>query len=145
MRVERQLRTGILSMTPAPQTVPLQTVLLVEDSPDIRLIVKAALERVGGLKVRACESGAEALAAVAEFKPQLILLDVMMPDMDGPGVLARLREHPDTAAIPVVFLTALAAPSEIQRLRALGAVDVLTKPFNPMTLHEKVKAVWARV
>jgi len=121
----------------------LQTVLLVEDEPDIRTIVKAALEMVGGLKVRACESGAEALAAVAESRPQLVLLDVMMPDMDGPGVLSRLRGNPDTAAIPVVFLTAKATPSEIQRLRALGAADVLTKPFDPMTLHEKVKAVWA--
>src|SRR6476660_364536 len=111
----------------------LRTILVVEDEPDIRTIVKAALEMVGGMKVRACESGAEALAAVAEFKPQMVLLDVMMPDMDGPGVLARLRENPGTAAIPVVFLTAKAAPSEIQRLRALGAADVLTKPFDPMT------------
>ena len=120
----------------------LQTVLLVEDNLDIRTIAKAALEMVGGLKVRACESGAEALAAIAEFKPQLVLLDVMMPDMDGPGVLKELRGRPDTAAIPVVFLTAKAGASEIQRLRSLGALEVLTKPFDPMTLHEKVKAAW---
>jgi CheY-like chemotaxis protein len=121
----------------------LRRVLVVEDNADIRTIVKAALEMVGGLEVRACESGAAALDAIPEFAPQLLLLDVMMPDLDGPGVLGRLRERPATAALPVVFLTAKAAPTEIQRLRALGALDVLTKPFNPMTLHEQVKAIWA--
>lgn len=120
----------------------LQTVLLVEDNADIRMIAKTALEMVGGLKVRACESGAEALAALAEFRPQLVLLDVMMPDMDGPGVLKELRRRPDTAAVPIVFLTAKAGASELQRLRSLGALEVLTKPFDPMTLHEKVKAAW---
>lgn len=120
----------------------LRKVMVVEDNADIRTIVKAALEMVGGLEVRACESGAEALDAIDEFGPQLLLLDVMMPDLDGPGVLARLRERPQTAAMPVVFLTAKAAPSEIQRLRDLGARDVLTKPFDPMTLHEQVKAIW---
>ena len=125
--------------------VALETILLVEDSQDIRTIVKAALEMMGGLKVRACESGAEALAALAESRPQLVLLDVMMPDMDGPGVLARIRERSDTAAIPVIFLTAKSGASEIQRLRSLGALDVLTKPFDPMTLHEKVKAAWDRM
>jgi CheY-like chemotaxis protein len=121
---------------------PLQKVMVVEDNADIRTIVKAALEMVGGLEVQACESAREALDAVAEFGPQLLLLDVMMPDMDGPGLLACLRERSDTAQVPVVFLTAKAAPAEIQRLRALGALDVLTKPFDPMTLHEQVKAIW---
>jgi len=123
-------------------TRALRTILLVEDNHDIRTIVKAALESVGGFEVRACESGAEALAAVAGFAPQLILLDVMMPDLDGPGVLVRLRERPDTKGIPVVFLTAKATKDEVERLRALGAADVLTKPFDPMTLHERVKAAW---
>jgi CheY-like chemotaxis protein len=116
--------------------------MVVEDNADIRTIVKAALEMVGGLEVRACESGSEALEAIAEFGPQLLLLDVMMPDVDGPGVLARLRERPDSAALPVVFLTAKAAPAEVSRLRQLGAFGVLTKPFDPMTLHEQVKAIW---
>jgi CheY-like chemotaxis protein len=124
-------------------TAALRRILLVEDNADIRTIVKAALETVGGYEVHACESGTEALAAVAGFAPQLILLDVMMPDLDGPGVLARLRERPECAAIPVVFLTAKATKDEVQRLRALGAADVLTKPFDPMTLHEKVMASWA--
>lgn len=116
--------------------------MVVEDNADIRIIVKAALEMVGGLDVRACASGQEALDTVGEFAPQLLLLDVMMPDLDGPGLLACLRERTDTAALPVVFLTAKAAPVEVLRLRALGALDVLTKPFDPMTLHERVKAIW---
>jgi len=121
----------------------LRKVLVVEDNHDIRTIVKAALEMVGGLEVRACASGTEALEALAGFGPQLILLDVMMPDMDGPGVLRRLRERPDGAELPVIFLTAKTAAAEIQRLRALGALDVLTKPFDPITLHDQVKAIWA--
>lgn len=114
-----------------------------EDNHDIRTIVKSALEMVGALEVCACESGAEALEALADFGPQLVLLDVMMPDLDGPGVLSRLRERPDTAGIPVIFLTAKTARTEVERLRALGALGVLTKPFDPMTLHEKVEAIWA--
>jgi CheY-like chemotaxis protein len=121
----------------------LRKVMLVEDNADIRTIVRAALEMVGGLEVRAFESGAEALDAIAEFDPQLVLLDVMMPDLDGPGVLGQLRERPATAALPVVFLTAKSVHSEIERLKALGALGVLTKPFDPMTLHQQVKALWA--
>jgi CheY-like chemotaxis protein len=120
----------------------LRRVLVVEDNLDIRTIVKAALEMVGGLEVRACESGTEALDAVVEFAPQLVLLDVMMPDMDGPGVLVRLREQPETAALPVVFLTAKTATAEIERLCGLGALGVLTKPFDPMTLHQDVQTLW---
>ena len=123
-------------------TAPLQKILVVEDDDDIRTILKVALEKIGGFTVRACRSGAEGLAAVTEFAPQLVLLDVMMPGMDGPTVFSGLRGRPDTATLPVIFLTARAAPSDIARLRALGALDVLTKPFDPMTLHEQVKAAW---
>jgi len=120
----------------------LKTVLLVEDNADIRTIAKTALELMGGLQVRACESGPEALAAVADLKPQLVILDVMMPDMDGPGVLSELRKRPETREVPVIFLTAKAGTAEVQRLLTLGALEVLTKPFDPMTLHQKVKAAW---
>lgn len=125
-------------------TEPLAKVLVVEDNPDIRAVTKAALEMMGGMEVRACASGAEALAAMDAFRPQLALLDVMMPDLDGPGVLHRLREHAATRDLPVVFLTAKSGSAEVQRLRELGALDVVTKPFDPMTLHEKLRAIWAR-
>ncbi len=120
----------------------LRKVLLVEDNPDIRTIVRLALAKLGGLDVRTCASGAEALDALPEIAPQLILLDVMMPDMDGPTVLKRLRERPDAAEIMVVFLTARTTPLEIETLCALGAVDVIAKPFDPLTLHATVKRIW---
>ena len=122
----------------------LKKILLVEDDPDIRVIVKSALEMMGGFEVRACSSGAEALSAVEELAPQLALLDVMMPELDGPGVLARLRELPATVTLPVIFLTAKASPQESERLRALGAVGVLSKPFDPLNLHEQIRAIWEK-
>ena len=120
----------------------LERVLLVEDDRNVRRVAQLALEMVGGLKVCACESGAEALEAVAGFQQQLVLLDVMMPDMDGPTVLKRLRERPDTASIPVVFLTAKVQNEELQQLRALGALDVINKPFDAMTLAKSVNSIW---
>ena len=120
----------------------LERVLLVDDDRNVRRVTQLALEMVGGMKVRACESGAEAVAAAVEFRPQLVLLDVMMPDMDGPAVLSRLREQPDMSAVPVVFLTARAQGEEIRQLRALGALDVICKPFDPMTLAQTVKSIW---
>ena len=120
----------------------LERVLLVEDDRNVRRVAQLALEMVGGLKVCACESGAEALEAVAEFQPQLVLLDVMMPDMDGPTVLRRLRERPETASIPIVFLTAKVQNEELRQLRALGALDVISKPFDAMTLANSVKSIW---
>ncbi len=122
----------------------LERVMLVEDDQDIRAVATMALEMVGGFKVRACESGAEAIEAVAGFSPQLVLLDVMMPGMSGPEVLRALRERADTAAIPIVFLTAKVQEAEIEQLRALGALDVIAKPFDAMTLSASVTALWEK-
>lgn len=124
-------------------TQNLEKVMLVEDDNDIRTVAGMALEMVGGLKIQACESGAEALEKVAAFAPQLVLLDVMMPGMNGPEVLQALRQRADTAAIPVIFLTAKVQEEEVAKLRALGALDVIAKPFDPMTLADTVKALWA--
>ena len=121
----------------------LKKIMLVEDDTDIRTVASMALEMVGGLEVRAFASGEEALAAVAGVAPQLIVLDVMMPGMNGPEVLAHLREQGATAGIPVVFMTAKAQPEEVERLRALGVLDVIAKPFDPMTLADTIKALWA--
>ena len=120
----------------------LEKVLLVEDNSDIRTIVRMALQKFGGLEVRACESGAQALAAMTDFAPQLVLLDVMMPDMDGPTVLRRMRERSATAGIAVIFLTAKTTAQEIEALRSLGALDVIAKPFDPVGLHQNVKRIW---
>jgi CheY-like chemotaxis protein len=109
-------------------------VLVVDDEADIRRITRLCLTRFGGMEVLEAPSGPEALQLARDARPDAILLDVMMPGMDGPTTLQALRAAPETAAIPVVFLTAKAMESEIARLRTLGAVGVLTKPFDPEKL-----------
>jgi CheY-like chemotaxis protein len=115
-------------------------VLHVDDEPDIREIVALALGLDSDLSTRSCASGHEALATAATWSPDIILLDVMMPAMDGPSTLKRLRENVETADIPVVFMTARAQSRELERFRSLGAVGVIPKPFDPMTLAASVVA-----
>ncbi len=124
---------------------PLMRILYVEDDEDIRTICKFALETIGGFAVADCGSGAEALERAPGWAPQLLLLDVMMPAMDGPMTLAGLRDLPGTAATPVVFMTAKVQPQEVQRYREMGAVDVISKPFEPMTLSDTIRAIWDRL
>jgi two-component system OmpR family response regulator len=114
--------------------------VLIEDDADIRRVASLSLRRLGGMEVVEAAGGVDGLWQVAEARPDAILLDVMMPGMDGPATLAALQAHPRTAAIPVIFLTAKAMPSEIARLRSLGAVGVLTKPFDPLTLAAQVRS-----
>ena len=116
-------------------------VLIVDDEPDIRRIAKLGLGRVGGMEVVEATNGTEALARAKEHQFDAVLLDVMMPVLDGPSTLARLREDPATAGIPVVFLTAKAIAAEVDRLKSRGAAGVLTKPFDPMTLARELRAV----
>jgi CheY-like chemotaxis protein len=114
---------------------------LVEDDPDIRSVAAMALEAIGGHLVHACESGAQAVAAAPGFAPDLVLLDVMMPEMDGPATLRALRELPEMAQTPVIFLTAKAQPQEVARYRSLGALGVVAKPFDPMTLSGQIRKI----
>jgi CheY-like chemotaxis protein len=116
-------------------------VLIVDDEPDIRRIAKLGLSRVGKMEVVEATNGTEALARAKEEHPDAVLLDVMMPGLDGPSTLARLREDPATSGIPVVFLTAKAIATEVDRLKSLGAAGVLTKPFDPMTLARELRGV----
>ena len=114
-------------------------ILLVDDEPDIREVVDVSLGLDAEFKMRACASGADALVMAAQWSPSLILLDVMMPLMDGPATLANLRKNPRTAHIPVVFLTARTQIDEIEQYISLGAQGVLSKPFNPMTLAASIR------
>jgi CheY-like chemotaxis protein len=114
-------------------------ILLVDDEPDIREVVDVSLGLDREFTTRACASGADALVTAVEWSPSLILLDVMMPLMDGPATLANLRKNPRTAHIPVVFLTARTQTDEIEQYISLGAQGVLSKPFNPMTLAASVR------
>lgn len=127
-----------------PLSKVLHTILYVEDEPDIQRVVKLALEAMAGMQVIACSSGAEAIARSADTAIDLILLDVMMPGMDGPTTLKHLRAMPAFASTPVVFMTAKAHPSEIAHFKALGALDVIAKPFDPMALASTLLAIWTR-
>jgi CheY-like chemotaxis protein len=115
-------------------------ILHVDDEPDIREVVELSLGLDPHFAVQACGSGEEALAVAAAWMPDLILLDVMMPVMDGPATLVRLRENAKTAAIPVIFMTARAQAREVDRFRSLGAVGIIPKPFDPMTLAASVRS-----
>ena len=123
-------------------TRELKRILYVEDEPDIQTVAKLALENIGGYTVEVCSSGREALAKAPEFAPDLILLDVMMPDMDGVSTYKALREIAETATTPVLFMTAKIQKNEIEGYKELGALDVIAKPFDPMTLADQVKAIW---
>jgi CheY-like chemotaxis protein/HPt (histidine-containing phosphotransfer) domain-containing protein len=115
-------------------------ILHVDDEPDIREVVEISLGLDRGFATRSCGSGEEALVAAVDWQPDLILCDVMMPVMDGPATLMRLRQNPMTANIPVIFMTARAQTCELDRFRSLGAVGVIPKPFDPMTLAASVRS-----
>jgi two-component system OmpR family response regulator len=119
-------------------------ILLVDDEADIRTVARISLRQLAGFTVLEAGSGAEALAIAATETLDAIVLDVMMPDIDGPAVLAALRRDPRTATIPVVFLTAKAMPDEVSRLQKLGAAGIYTKPFNPAEFAAAMRAVVMR-
>ena len=122
--------------------IDLRTVMYVDDEPDIREVVLMSLELAGNLAVHSCESGEQALRMLPQIKPDLVLLDVMMPGTDGPSTLQRMRADPRLASIPVIFMTAKAMPQEVARFRELGAIAVIAKPFDPMQLAKQVLTIW---
>jgi len=122
----------------------LKRILYVEDEASIRTIAVTVLEAVGGFTVIACSSGKLALEAAPGANADLILLDVMMPEMDGPATLKALREIAQTAQTPAIFMTAKVHASEIQHFKSLGAIEVIAKPFDPMTLSAQISEVWQR-
>ena len=120
----------------------LNKILMAEDEADIQMVARLALEAVGGFTVEICSSGGEALKAAPGFAPDLILLDMMMPGMDGVTTLQELRNLPQTASTPVIFMTAKVQPHEVARYKELGAIDVISKPFDPMTLSADISKIW---
>lgn len=120
-------------------------ILYVDDEADIRTIVQFAFEDEEGFELKVCASGQEALDTVADYRPALVLLDVMMPVMDGPTTLQRLHVQPGLAQLPIAFVTAKVQPQEIAHLKSLGAVDVIAKPFDPMALADHVRSLWQGV
>lgn len=120
----------------------LQRIFYVEDEPDIQAVARLALEAVGGFTVEIAGSGEAALARVAAFQPDLLLLDVMMPGLDGPATLRALRALPAAAQLPAIFITARVQSHEVTELTAAGAIGVIAKPFDPMTLAATIKKLW---
>lgn len=114
--------------------------LYVDDEPDIREIAAMALELDPELDVTTCASGDEALAVAPDCRPDLILLDMMMPGLDGPATFLRLRDMPETADTPIVFVTARAQSKDVDQLIQLGAKGVIAKPFDPMSLAAQARA-----
>ncbi|WP_428511622.1 response regulator [Roseovarius sp.] len=121
---------------------PLETILHVDDDADIRVIIKMSLETVGSFNVHQFASGQEAVEAAASVQPQMLLLDMMMPDMSGEEVWKLITEQSGLATVPTVFLTAKAEDSFSQELRRKGAAAVITKPVDPMLLASQIKDIW---
>lgn len=124
-------------------TAPL-TILYVEDDPDIRIIASTILQTIGGFSVLACESGEQAIESAKNAVPDIILLDIMMPGMDGPQTMRTLRNMPPLASKPYIFMTAKIQPCEVSEYMKLGAVGVIAKPFDPMQLCDQIARLYDR-
>jgi len=120
----------------------LEKILYVEDDTDIQEVAQMALEAVGGFTVKVCSSGQQAIEAAPDFDPDFILLDVMMPGMDGPTTLSELRKLSGFDTKPVAFMTAKVMKTEVDHYKELGAVGVIPKPFDPMTLSDQIRSIW---
>ena len=126
-------------------TRPLEKVLYVEDDEDIQRIVRMSLERVGKMSVEIVSNSTEAIARMKAFQPDLVMLDWMMPEMDGPTLFRKMHEDPEVAELPVIFITAKASPRELEELVRLGAKGTISKPFSPKDLPDQLRGLWAAI
>jgi len=123
-------------------SITLQRILLADDEPDILEIARIALETVGGFEVSVCTSGETLLDRLSEFEPDLVIVDVLMPDMTGPEVFEEIRRRPEFDELPVVYLTGVIQEEELNGLHETGVADVILKPFDPMTLADRINGIW---
>ena len=121
---------------------PLQRVCYVEDDEDIQRIVRLSLERIGQMTVEIVGDPALAIERMIAFQPDLVMLDWMMPGLDGPALFRKMRAVPATRALPVVFITAKASDRELAELKALGAAGAISKPFAPKDLPDQLRVIW---
>ncbi len=122
---------------------PLEKIFYAEDDEDIQRIVRMSLERIGKMTVMVEIDPLKAIEGIKAFQPDLVMLDWMMPGMDGPTLLKAMREQPETAGFPVVFITAKATVKDHAELAALGAAGIISKPFSPKDLPEQLRGIWA--
>lgn len=122
----------------------LKKILYAEDEPDVQTVVGLTIESMSDYKIKICENGKKLLEYVEEYAPDLILLDVMMPEMDGPTTFKNLQTKETTKEIPVVFMTAKAQVHEVEKFKEIGAWGVIIKPFDPMTLCEDIQEIWSQ-
>ena len=124
---------------------PLTRICYVEDDADIQRIVRMSLERIGKMTVEVVGDPTAAIDAMLAFQPDLVMLDWMMPVLDGPALFRQMKLRPETSALPVVFITAKAAQRDLDELLALGAAGTISKPFAPKDLPEQLRAIWAKL
>jgi two-component system, OmpR family, response regulator len=124
---------------------PLNRICYVEDDEDIQRIVRMSLERVGKMTVVVVSDPTQAIAVMTEFGPDLVMLDWMMPVMDGPALFRQMKLRPETSALPVVFITAKASQRDLDELMTMGAVATISKPFSPKDLPEQLREIWKKL
>lgn len=120
----------------------LNKILYAEDEPDIRTIVETVIQAMSDYDIKICENGKILMDCVEKYSPDLVLLDVMMPEMDGPTTFKNLQENPKTKNIPVIFMTAKAQVHEIKAFLDSGVIGIITKPFDPVQLCSRINELW---
>ena len=120
----------------------LDRIFYVEDEPDLQTIVQITLESIGGFTVGVCDSGDDAIIEAPAFKPDMVLLDMMMPGLNGIETLGALKTLPEMADTPVVFVTAKANTDDLYKYKTLGAAGTIPKPFDPVTLSDEIRQIW---
>ena len=118
--------------------------MYVDDDPDLQYLVRLGLETRSGLKVKACYSGKQALEEITQFQPDLVLLDMVLPDIKGPRLLKVLPEAPGKKRVPVIFLTATIYPGAVEKYKKWGVIGVINKPINPLALAHHIREIWER-
>ena len=124
---------------------PLNRICYVEDDEDIQRIVRMSLERVGKMTVAVVGDPTQAIETMAEFRPDLVMLDWMMPVMDGPTLFRQMKLRPETSSLPVVFITARASQRDLDDLKNLGAAGTISKPFSPKDLPDQLREIWKKL
>lgn len=120
----------------------LKKILYAEDEPDVQIIVEMIIQSMSDYEIKICSNGRELLECVENYDPDLILLDVMMPEMDGPTTFKNLQLNEKTKKIPIIFMTAKAQTHEVKLFKETGVIGVITKPFDPVMLCSNITEIW---